>query len=111
MKMNIRNNYIGSAIAAVFGASMLALSVSSASALTISNAALSQSLASSSQVDLASWHGDRGFGHHGGEGWRWHDRGHWGHNYWGNGYWDSGYEYPVYQPSPCRIFGGELICP
>jgi hypothetical protein len=109
MNMNIRKNYIKSAIAVMSGASMLALAMCPASALTIPGASLNQSLASS-QIDLAHWHGDRGFGHHGGEGWGWHDRGHGGHNYWGSGYWNSGYGYPIYQPSPCRIFGGELIC-
>lgn len=111
--MNIRKNHVKSAIAALSGASMLALAMSPASALTLVGPALDQPLASS-QIELAGWHGDGGFGHgdrHYGGHWG-HD--YWGHGYWGHGYWGSGYgEYmypPFYPPSPCSIFGGSLHC-
>jgi hypothetical protein len=102
MNMINRKNLVTSALAALAGVSMLALSMSPASALTLPGPALDQVVASS-QVDLAHWHGDPGWGRHGD--WRWHDhRGYWGRDYWGSSYWGD------YPPGPCRIFGGVYQC-
>ena len=104
--MNIRKNYLVPAIAALSGASMLALAASPASALTLPGPTMERAVAAS-QVDLAGWHGDHGWGHRDHDGWRHRGyHGYWGHGYnWGPGYWESGY------PSgPCAIFGGVIQC-
>src|ERR1700677_3295441 len=58
MNMNGRKNFVISAIAALSGASMLAL-MSPASALTLAGSTLGQTVASS-KPHVASWHGARG---------------------------------------------------
>ena len=63
-------------VAALAGASMLALSLSPASAFTLTAPSLEQSVASS-QIDKVWWRGGWGWGWH--RGWGWRGRG-WG---WG----------------------------
>ena len=62
MKMSIRMNTIKSTIAALTGVSLLALAVAPASAMTVPSPALDQAVGA--QVELAHWHGDRGWGRH-----------------------------------------------
>jgi hypothetical protein len=100
--MKSRKNLVISAIAALSGASMLAL-MSPASALTLAGSTLDQTFASS-QVDLASWHGGRGRDHMGSY------MGHGGYHggyYWGHGY-GWGYSGPSW--GSCSIYGGPYRC-
>jgi hypothetical protein len=79
----------GYSIAALAGAAMLALSLSPASAFTLSGPSLEQPLVSS-QIDKVWWHHGWGGGWHGGWGWGWH-RG-WGwHAGWGGPGWGWGH--------------------
>jgi hypothetical protein len=84
-------------IAALAGASLLALSLGPASAFTIAGPSLEHSVASA-QTDKVWWRG--GYGWRGGWGWRggygW--RGGWGYRGWGYpGYgWRGGWGYPGY---------------
>jgi len=79
----------GTAIAALGGAAMLALSLSPASAFTLSGPSLEQPIAAA-QIDKVYWHHGWGGGWHGGwhRGWGWRGPG-WGYrhcwiNRWGN---------------------------
>jgi len=86
--MNSHKNYIKSAIAALSGASILALSMSQASALTL--LVPSEPLAPV-QVEFVGFHGgESGWSHRGGY---YGGHGYWGHGYWGSGYW--GHYYPL----------------
>jgi hypothetical protein len=68
----------GTAIAAIGGAAMLALSMSPASAFTLSGPSLEQPVVSA-QIDKVWWHHGWGWGHGWGHGWR-----HCWINRWGN---------------------------
>ncbi|MGO8798697.1 MAG: hypothetical protein ACLQE9_12900 [Roseiarcus sp.] len=74
--MSVRSSTIYS-IGAVAGASMLALSLSPASAFTLSSPSLEPSVASA-QIDKVWWRG--------GWGWRGGWRGGWGYRGWGPGW-------------------------
>jgi hypothetical protein len=76
--MSIRT-FASRSIAALAGVSMLALSLSPASALTLAGPSLEKSVASA-QIDKVWWRG--GWGWRGG-GWGW--RGGWGYRGWGWG--------------------------
>ncbi|WP_158813658.1 hypothetical protein [Methylocapsa sp. S129] len=78
-------------IAALGGATMLALSLSPASAFTLSGPSLEQPVVSA-QIDKVWWH------HGWGGGWGWHHHG-WG---WGGGYGDG--------PHCWRGYWGHLHC-
>jgi hypothetical protein len=78
--MSIRGLTIYST-AAFAGAAMLALSMSPASAFTLSGPSLQPSV-TSAQIDKVWWRGRPGWGWHRGWGWRspgWGWRGGWGH--------------------------------
>ena len=82
----------GTVIAAIGGAAMLALSLGSASAFTLSGPSLEQPVASA-QVEKVWWHHGWGGGWHGGWGWHrgWGGPGYgygWGHRRWC--YWHPG---------------------
>jgi hypothetical protein len=79
----------GTVIGALAGASMLALSLSSASAFTLSGPSLEQP-AASSQIEKVWWH------HGWGGGWGWHHG-------WGGGGWGGG-------PHCWRNYWGHLRC-
>jgi hypothetical protein len=68
----------GTAIAAIGGSAMLALSMSPASAFTLSGPSLEQPVVSA-QIDKVWWHHGWGWGHGWGHGWR-----HCWINRWGN---------------------------
>jgi hypothetical protein len=85
-------------IAAVSGAAMLALSLSSASAFTLSGPSLEQPVASA-QIEKVWWH-------HGGWGWHggWHHGwgGGWGGGGWGGGGWGWHHRHWCYwHPGAC----------
>ena len=80
-------------IAALGGATMLALSLSPASAFTLSGPSLEQPVVSA-QIDKVWWH------HGWGGGWGWHHHG-WGGG-WGGGYGDG--------PHCWRGYWGHLHC-
>jgi hypothetical protein len=85
-------------LAALAGASMLALSLNPASAFTLPAPSLEQPVASA-QVEKVWWH--HGWGYHGGWGWR-HG---WGwHRPWGWGYG------PGWGPHCWRGYWGRLHC-
>jgi uncharacterized membrane protein len=106
INMNSRKNYVKSAIAALSGASMLALSLGPASALTLPSPMVKPTV-ETANVELASFrHGGGGsYGHGYGYGW---GHGYYGHGYYGHGYWGYGYGFPYY--SPCSIYGGPYYC-
>jgi len=84
-------------IAALAGASMLALSFGPVSALTIAGPSLEQSIASA-QIDKVWWRGGWGWG--GGWGWR----GGWGYRGWG---WRGpGWGWRGYGWGPAAVVGG-----
>jgi hypothetical protein len=84
-------------IAALAGASMLAVSLSPASALTIAGPSLTQSVASA-QIDKVWWRGGWGWG----RGWGW--RGGWGYRGWG---WRGpGWGWRGYGWGPAAVVGG-----
>jgi hypothetical protein len=85
-------------IAAISGASMLALSLSPASAFTLSAPSLEQPVASA-QIDKVWWHG--GWHHGWGGGWGWHHA--WGYG-GGWGYGDG------WGPHCWRGYWGHLHC-
>jgi hypothetical protein len=72
--MRSMSNYV---IGAVAGVSMVALSLGTASAFTLSGPSLEQPVASA-QIEKAWWHHGWGGGWHGGGGW---------HHGWGGGGW------------------------
>jgi hypothetical protein len=90
-------------IAAISGASMLALSLSPAAAFTLSAPSLEQPVASA-QIDKVWWHG--GWHHGWGGGWGWHHA--WGYGGgWGGGGWGYG---GGWGPHCWRGYWGHLHC-
>ena len=98
--MSIRN-LANTSIAALCGAAMLALSLSPASAFTLSGPSLEQPVVSAG-IDKVWWHHGWGGGwHHGwGGGWGWHHG-------WAGGGWGGGYGYG---PHCWRGYWGHLHC-
>jgi hypothetical protein len=91
-------------VAALGGATMLALTLSPASAFTLAAPSLEAPVASA-QIDKVWWHGGWG-GHHGwGGGWGWHHGYGWGGGYAGPG-WGGGYA----GPNCWRGYWGHLHC-
>src|SRR5579863_1531678 len=107
MKMTMNKTIVKSAVAALTGAAMLALAAAPASAMSLPVGALGEA-AAGPQVELAHFRGGfRDGGFHGHDGWRYHDR-YFYHHDWDYGYYGyPSYGYPSY---PCAIFGGTVVC-
>jgi uncharacterized membrane protein len=85
--MNMNKNCVKSAIAALSGASMLALSMGPASALTLPSPVVEKTV-ETMKLELAGFRHGGGYGH--GYGW---GHGYYGHGYYGHGYGYGGYGY------------------
>jgi hypothetical protein len=83
--MSMRSTY---SIAALAGATMLALSLSPASAFTLSGPSLEQPVASA-QVDKVWWRYGYGYRGYGWRGYGWRGPGYWGYGHCWRGYYGA----------------------